>query len=221
MVELFIISNKLWIMAIIKNGILGGFSGKVGTVVGYTLKDQEVIRGLGEGRKAPFTEGELRNQTAFSTPQAWLQPITQFLRVGFKDYAKRYEGFNAAKSYLSKNAVKSDDAGFYIDPELALVSFGDMDLAETASAVSESPGTVTFRWSGGRCEHDDRAMFMLYDIDAGSAEFDTAAVKRQLGAGVFTAEAFSGKSVHVYLAFVSEDRKRRSNSQYLGVIPVL
>ncbi len=26
-------------MAIIKNGILGGFSGKVGTVVGYTLYD--------------------------------------------------------------------------------------------------------------------------------------------------------------------------------------
>lgn len=96
-----------------------------------------------------------------------------------------------------------------------------MDVAETASAVSESPGTVTFRWSGGRREHDDRAMFMLYDIDAGSAEFDTAAVKRQLGTGAFTAKAFSGKSVHVYLAFVSEDRKRRSNSQYLGVIPVL
>ena len=58
-------------------------------------------------------------------------------------------------------------------------------------------------------------------LTRGSAEFDTAAVKRQLGNGVFTAEAFSGKSVHVYLAFVSEDRKRRSNSQYLGVITVL
>ncbi len=96
-----------------------------------------------------------------------------------------------------------------------------MDLAETASAVSESPGTVTFRWSGGRWEHDDRAMFMLYDIDAGSAEFDTAAAKRQQESGIFTAEAFSGKSVHVYLAFVAEDRKRRSNSQYLGMITVL
>lgn len=208
-------------MAIIKKGILGGFSGKVGTVVGYILKDQDIIRGLGKGRQAPFTAGELKNQTAFSTPQAWLQPLTEFLRVGFKDYAVRYEGFSAARSYLSKNALRSDDAGFYVDPELALVSYGDMDLAETASAVSESPGTVTFRWSGGRTVYDDRAMFMLYDIDAGRAAFDTAAVKRQRGTGIFTAEAFSGKSVHVYLAFVSEDRKRRSNSQYLGVITVL
>lgn len=208
-------------MAIIKNGILGGFSGKSGTVVGYQLYDQSVMRGLGKTRKVPFTPAELKNQTKFSTPQRWLQPITEFLRVGFKGYAKRFEGFNAAKSYLSKNAVRSDDAGFYIDPKLALVSFGDMDLAEKASAVSESPGTVTFKWSGGESEHDDRAMFMLYDIDGRNAKFDTAAVKRKLETGVFSAEDLSGKSVHVYLAFVAEDRKRRSNSQYLGVVTVL
>lgn len=208
-------------MAIIKNGILGNFSGKAGAVVGYQLYDQGIMRGLGRLRTAPFTPAELKNQEKFATPQRWLLPIKAFLRVGFKDYAVRFEGFNAAKSYLSKNAVRSNDEGFYIDPALALVSFGDMDLAEKASAVSESPGTVTFRWDGGNMRHDDRAMFMLYDIDRGTARFDTAAVKRQLKTGVFNAEGYSGRSVHVYLAFVSEDRKRRSNSQYLGVITVL
>jgi len=208
-------------MAIIKNGILGNFSGQAGTVVGYELYDQGVMRGKGKPRNVPFTPAELKNQDKFATPQGWLQPITEFLRVGFKGYAKRYEGFAGARSYLSHNAVRSGEVGFYIDPALALVSYGDMDLAETASAISESTGTVTFRWSGGKLEHDDRAMFMLYDIDGGNAEFDTAAVKRQLKTGVFTTEGFSGKSVHVYLAFVSEDRKRRSNSQYLGVITVL
>jgi hypothetical protein len=208
-------------MAIIKNGILGNFSGKAGTVVGYQLYDQGVMRGNGKARTVPFTPAELKNQDKFATPQRWLQPITEFLRVGFKGYAKRFEGFNAAKSYLSKNAVRSNENGFYIDPALALVSYGDMDQTKTASAVSESPGTVTFRWSEEQCEHDDRAMFMLYDIDGGVAEFDTAAVKRQLRTGVFISENLSGKSVHVYLAFVSEDRKRRSNSQYLGVVTVL
>lgn len=209
-------------MAILKNGILGGVSGKVGTVVGYALKDQDVIRGLGNGRTAPFTEGELKNQSAFSISQRWLQPLTEFLRVGFKDYAVRYEGFVAAKSYLSKHAIRKDDAGVYVDPELALVSYGDMDQSEKAGAVSESPNTVTFTWSGGRRVHDDRAMFMVYDIDGGIAEFDTAAVKRQYETGVFkVSDIFSGRTVHVYLAFVSEDRKRRSNSQYLGVITIL
>ncbi|MEQ7802085.1 DUF6266 family protein [Pedobacter sp. ASV1-7] len=97
-----------------------------------------------------------------------------------------------------------------------------MDLAETASVVSEDTNTVTFNWSGGKREHDDRAMFMLYDIDGCEAEFDTAAVKRQFETGVFKLQKnFSGKTVHAYLAFVSEDRKRRSNSQYLGLVTVL
>lgn len=209
-------------MAIIKNGILGNFSGKTGTVVGYELYGQGIMRGNGEGRTAPPTEGELANQKTFSVSHYWVQPLTVFLRVGFKAYAPKFEGYTAAKSYVSRNALKFNDAGAYVDPALALVSYGDMDLAETASAVSESPNTVTFNWSGGKMEYDDRAMFVLYDIEGSVADFDTAAVKRQAGTGVFKPDMnFSGRSVHVYLAFVSEDRKRRSNSQYLGVVQVL
>lgn len=208
-------------MAIIKNGILGGFSGKTGTVVGYQLYDQDVMRGSGRSRKVPFTPGELRNQDKFATTQSWLKPITDFLRIGFQGYSKRFEGFNAAKSYLSKHALKENDNGFYIDPALALVSYGDMELPEKASAISENKETVTFRWSGGKSVYDDRVMLMLYDIDGREVKFDTSAGMRNLKMKVFDAEGFSGKAVHVYFAFVSEDRKRRSNSQYLGVIAVL
>lgn len=209
-------------MAIIKNGILGGIHGKIGGIVGYTLYDQDIIRVAPRPRRTPFTPGELVNQTIFAATQFWLQPILEFVRVGFQGYATRFQGFNAAKSYLSKNAIIKDDTGFYIDPEKVLVSYGDMDLTEKASVVSEHPNTVTFNWSGGNCEYDDRAMFMVYDIDENYAEFDTAAVRRNLKTGEFKlGKDFSGKTVHAYLAFVSEDRKRRSNSQYLGLVKVL
>ncbi len=33
-------------MAVLKNGANGGFSGKVGSIVGYELNGQDVIRGL-------------------------------------------------------------------------------------------------------------------------------------------------------------------------------
>lgn len=209
-------------MAIIKKGILGGFSGKAGTVVGYTLKDQEVIRSLPKERTTPPTDGEMANRLRFSTSQTWLQPLTEFLRVGFQHYAVRYEGFVAAKSYNSKHAIVGEKPHFYIDPKLALLSFGDMDQAETASAVSESPATITFNWDGGRFVYDDRAMFVAYDIENGSACFNTAAVIRSKKHGIFEVDpAYSGRTVHVYLAFVSEDRKRRSNSQYLGTVAIL
>ncbi|WP_316811929.1 DUF6266 family protein [Pedobacter heparinus] len=209
-------------MAIIKNGILGGFKGKVGTVIGYHLKGQEIMRGEANERTKPFTEKELANQQRFGDLQYWLKPLTVFLRVGFQDYAPTFEGFVAAKSYNSKHALVKDDAGTHIDPALALVSFGDQEQATTASAVSEAENSITFNWEGGKCEGDDRAMFLVYDIEGATADFDTAAVKRRMRTGVFKlSEDFSGKAVHVYLAFVAEDRKRRSNSQYLGIVNVL
>ncbi|TCC96987.1 DUF6266 family protein [Pedobacter hiemivivus] len=209
-------------MAIIKKGILGGFKGKSGTVIGYHLKGQDLMRGIPRERSTPPTKKELVNRAKFATSQIWLQPLIEFLRVGFQGYAETYEGFVAAKSYNSKHALKGENPDFYIDPKLALLSFGDMDQSEKASAVSESPGTVTFEWDGGRLVYDDRAMFVAYDIEKGKACFDTAAVKRSKKTGTFEiGPDYSGKTVHVYLAFVSEDRKRRSNSQYLGAVKVL
>ena len=142
--------------------------------------------------------------------------------MGFKDYDVKFEGFNGAKSYNNKKAMKLGESVFYVDPELALVSYGDMDLAEQASAVSEASNTVTFTWDGGSSVYDDRAMVVVNDIEGGTACYDTAGAKRQMKRFAFElGHDFSGKSVHVYLAFVSEDRKRRSNSQYLGVIDAM
>jgi hypothetical protein len=209
-------------MGIIKNGILGGFSGKTATVVGYHLNGQDIMRGLPKERTKPFSKKELANQQIFADLQFWLQPLKVFLRVGFQNYAPKFQGFVAAKSYNSKNALVSDDAGVHIDPALALVSYGDQEQALTASAVSDIENSITFNWDGGKHESDDRAMFVVYDIERGLADYDTGAIRRGLKTGTFKLnEKFSGRPVHVYLAFVSEDRKRRSNSQYLGVITVL
>jgi hypothetical protein len=209
-------------MAIIKNGILGGFKGKAGTVVGYQLYGQDIMRGLANERSKPFTENELTNQQTFKDLQLWLKPLTVFLRVGFQNYAPTFQGFVAAKSYNSQHALVKDDAGVHIDPSLALVSFGDQEPAVTASAVAESVNSITFNWEGGKHESDDRAMFLVYDVEKGMADFDTAAIRRSAKKGTFQLhENYSGKAVHVYLAFVSEDRKTRSNSQYLGIVNVI
>lgn len=209
-------------MAIIKKGILGGFKGKVGTVSGYQLNGQDIMRGQPEQRSVPFTKNELANQQKFGDVQTWLKPLTIFLRVGFQNYAPTFQGFVAAKSYNMKHAIVVDDDGAHIDPAKALVSFGDQEQALTATAISESVNSITYSWDGGLYDFDDRAMFLVYDIAAGRADFDTAGVRRSNKSGVFKLnENFSGKTVHVYLAFVAEDRKRRSNSQYLGTVTVL
>lgn len=209
-------------MAIIKKGILGGFSGKAGTVVGYHAKGKDLMRGVPRIRTSGPTPKEQANREKFAYVQAWLQPLLEFLRVGFKDYDPNFQGFLAAKSYNSKNAVIGNAPYFQINPALALVSFGEMSQATSATAVSESPNTMTFNWTGGNFIYNDRAMLMVYDITGGLASYNTASERADSGHAILKLdESFSGKLVDVYLAFVSEDRKHRSTSQYLGLLPVL
>lgn len=209
-------------MAILDNGFNGGFRGKLGKVVSYPLFGQQIIRTVGE-RHTPFSEKELANQRKFVYTQQWFDPLTEFLRVGFQGYAQTYQGFVAAKSYNSKNALITDDAGFYIDPARVLVSYGKQSMAAEAEVSSNEKGSVTFNWSKeGPYRYDDRVMLVIYNPEMHKAKFETAGCRRQIGTATLQAgERFSGIKFHAYIAFVSEDRKSRSNSRYLGEIEIM
>lgn len=209
-------------MARIKRGILGGVSGTVGPVVGYRWRGKDFVRSKPRPRTSAPTTKELKNREKFSYVQQWLQPLTEFLRVGFKDFHEDYEGFVAAKSVNAKNAIIGFSPYFQIDPSKALVSYGDMSQARYATATSEEPDYLTFKWSGGNFEYNDRAMLVAYDITGQFASFNTCSERADGGyAKLRLAGDLSGKHLDVYLAFVSEDRKRRSNSQYLGLIKAM
>ena len=97
-----------------------------------------------------------------------------------------------------------------------------MNRPAIASAAAESGQVISFSWTSGNFVYDDRAMLVVYDTTYGLARFNTASERANGGyAKLKLDESFIGKHVDVYLAFVSEDRKRRSTSQYLGLITVL
>lgn len=209
-------------MARIKNGILGAFSGMISNVVGYIRNGKAYMRAKPKKRTKPATKNELANREKFAYVQRWLQPLLEFVRVGFQHYNPDYEGFVAAKSYNAKKAVIGHSPYFQIDPAKALVSFGDMSQATYAVAAAAGNNFINFKWSGGDFEYDDRAMLVAYDMAGENASFNTAAERAKSGEAWLKVDDYlKGKMVDVYLAFVSEDRKRRSNSQYLGLITVL
>ncbi|MCS3797502.1 DUF6266 family protein [Niastella sp. OAS944] len=93
-------------MAKFNDGINGSFKGKVGTVVGATWKGIPYMRSLPDPRISEPTKGEMKNRKKWALSQSWLQPITQFVRIGWKGYSQKSEGFIAAKSYLMKNGFE-------------------------------------------------------------------------------------------------------------------
>ncbi|MGF1923912.1 MAG: DUF6266 family protein [Bacteroidia bacterium] len=212
-------------MATIKNGIHGAFSGKVGTVIGYVLNGQAIMRTQGERTTEP-TPKELLNREKFTVSQKWLAPLTDFLRIGFKGYRPTFEGFVAAKSYNHKHALQcTEENQFFIDPELVLVSFGQQPLPAEIAVESREAQELFFSWSKEKpYEYNDHVMALAYDLDSpqGKARYHTSIGLRKDGSAVFKLEpSDKGRAFHIYIAFVSDDRKQRTHSKYLGKLTII
>lgn len=213
-------------MAILKNGINGGFSGKVGDVVGYVVNGRTIIRAKPKERTSPPTEKELLNRKKFAVAQEWFWRLTDVLRIGFQDYHPNYQGFVAAKSYNQKHALQTDENGeFFINPELVMISLGTQPLPKEISVESSEGQELFFKWTKDEpYKYNDHLMALAYDVDSKEvhARFRTSLAIMATGSAIFKlAESEKGRSFHIYIAFVAEDRKQRSNSKYLGKVTII
>ena len=206
-------------MARFKDGILGGFTGKVGTVVGVKNGDAYYMRSLPK-KRTKFTEKELINQAKFKLVQDYLRPIKELLTVGYKGYFTKTGGYRAAVAYTRKYTLVADDAGFYIDPALFKISGGDLEPALNPQVVLEDSGSLSFSWENttGAKNSADQLLVLVYNYEKHeslSIIFNGA----YRNAGSFSLaipSEFKGKEVDIYIGFVAADRSSQSNSQYLG-----
>lgn len=123
-------------MGKINQGILGGVSGQVGNVIGGTWKGIDYLRIKPSSVANPKTPDQVDQRTKFVTVLRFLQPITEFLRTGFKKYASGMTQFNSAMSYNLNNAVTGTYPNYSIDYPNALVSRGNLAGGENGAAAS-------------------------------------------------------------------------------------
>ncbi len=212
-------------MGKIAQGVLGGFSGKVGNIVGGTWKGIDYMRIKPANVSNPKTQGQLDQRSKFSTVLRFLQPLTDFLKVGFKLYAIKMTQFNSAMSYNLNNAITGTYPNFTIDYTKALVGRGSLVGAAGAAAASSSAGVVEFSWTdnsgSGNALGTDKALLVVYNATKGYAVYDTAGASRATQAQNLTVPSdFSGDSVEAFIGFVSEDGKEVANSVYIGSVTV-
>ena len=212
---------KSSIMARIRKGLLGGFSGKIGTVVGYTLYGIDRMRSLPD-RTAPPTENELKNRSQFKLVQDTLNPIKELLQIGFKDYWTVSGGTRAAFSYNRKFAVKANETGYEIDPKHFKISGGGLPGLTGLSVVQESAKILRFHWNPESVPESsgyDQVMLLAIDLEGQKSCYECPGDFRSAGTAVLQiSEDLSGKEVDVYIGVVAKDRSVQSDSQYLGRI---
>ena len=215
-------------MGRIKQGILGGFSGKVGNVVGSSWKGISYMRSLPQHYHNPNTEGQVEQRTKFKVASQFLRPLNDFLRTGFKTCAHHRLPINAAMAYTLAHAIKgTTPLDYAIDQTKVLVSRGGLTPAANAEADT-GPGDfqVNFHWSDnsgiGSAKATDKALLLVYNPAKAEAFYATAGNSRsEEGQEVFVPADWLGDDAYAYLGFISQNGREVSNSTYLGICEIV
>ena len=170
-------------MGTIKKGILGGFSGKVGNVVGSSWKGISYMRSLAQSVKNPRTEAQLKQRGKFALVLSVLKPMTDFIRIGWKQQANKQSAFNAATAHTLANAVSGTYPDYEIDLSKVLVSKGTLTMPANGNATLNA-GNITITWddnsTSGSAKTTDKTLIVVLNPDKAATTHDDSTCNCQL-----------------------------------------
>jgi hypothetical protein len=206
-------------MATVVEGILGGFRGKIGTVVGVSNGGTYYMRSLPRKRKKAGNK-ELINQARFKAVIDHLEPIKPLVKAGFKGHYTKTGGHRAAFSYTRKHSIGGEGKEVYIVPELFKFSGGDLAGA-AEPLVTVNNDQLEFTWnpmSGTEGGNSDQVMLLVYDpVNSWTLTRIYDGAFRSTGSDTMLIPArMKGREADIYIGFVAADRSAQSDSQYLG-----
>ncbi|RFN60351.1 DUF6266 family protein [Marixanthomonas ophiurae] len=111
-------------MGTIQNGLLGGFSGKVGPVVGATWRNKNIIRSAPQPSSIPRSQAQLSNQSDFGLVSSFLAKYRFFLKQYFGESTAPSQRFYDAMSYHKLHATRQENGLFYMNYPKVLISKG-------------------------------------------------------------------------------------------------
>jgi len=212
-------------MATILNGILGGFSGKVGTVIGASWNGIDYMRSRATSITQPNTPAQLEQRARFSLIVKFLQTMTAFLRVGFKSQAIKMTGFNAALKYNIANVITGVYPALAIDFEKVKVSEGSLPGALNPAITSTVEGVLDVTWDNNSTEAgaspDDKVMLVVFNPTRQLSVTVAGGSTRITGSHTLTLpDNFVGETVECYIGFQNANQSEVSDSQYVNSVIV-
>ena len=210
-------------MGTYQKGVMGAFSGTIGTVIGGSWRDIYYMRSRPTIRKRTPTEKQLAQQARFTTVVDFETTMTGLLETTFKNYAVKMTGYNSALSYNLKNAVTGKSPAYSIDYSMALISRGKL-LNAVNPAATVTGETVFFTWTDNsgtaEAKPDDAAILVVYCEALKTTLYTLNGGTRSAASGNIDATMFKGNVVETWIGFISADGELVANSFYTGELTI-
>ena len=211
-------------MGTISKGILGGFSGTVGTVIGGSWRGIEYMRSRPGRRTTASSQKQKEQQAKFALMVKFQQPFNDLLKYTFGSYAIRMTGPNSALSYNLRNAVAGTYPDYEVNYSMFLLSRGDLPNALNPAATAGAAGEVNFAWTNnsgtGKAMATDTAMVVIHCPELNQSIYAVGEATRADGELTMEVSNYSGKTVQTWIAFFSETGKDIATSIYTGEVIV-
>lgn len=212
-------------MAIIKQGILGGFSNKVGSVVGAGWKGIATMRSLPQSVANPRTTAQVANRSTFAQlAQVGSSILPTIIQPLWNRWAKRMSGYNEWLSVNKKLLDEVGSVGAYL-PQ-AVFANGDLSANATSGSITDA-GAVEIDFSTALVNaHDaatDEAYIVVGVMPASATSLSdikmygfATGISRSAGSVSVNVDALEdGDVAAAYLMFRSKDGVYRSTTSYI------
>lgn len=202
-------------------GILGPFSGLIGTVVGATWKGLWVMRSRPIPSSRPPSETQMVQRARFTLISQFLSPVNDLLTVGFQAYNSEISPFNAAFATNSENAITGTYPTLSIDYQHIVIAKGRLLAPPQITVATTVDAQLDFSWLNNAdpdsTNGTDKITFLVYNPSKQAyTKVKGVALRSALSYDMVLPSMWSEDNVHIWAFFVSTNGKVSSNSAYLG-----
>ena len=204
-------------------GPFGGFSGKLGPVVGTTWRGQNVMRSAPSPTAKHYSAAQLRQQQRLKTVQEFLGPMRALLNLTFGSKTGTNPPYNNAMSYHMTDALQQAEDGWAIHYPKVLIAKGDLCAIEQSILQRTAPETLTLQWldnsSEGLAYPEDQLIVVAYCPHFNYFEYFLDTHQRaDTTCELILPVAFEGQAVALWATFYNERKHMAATSRYLGSV---
>lgn len=210
-------------MGTIKKGILGGFSGTVGTVVGANWRGMDVIRSRPKASGSNPTPLQLLQRKKFAMAIKFQNSVRALQSRLFGTNSGARSRVNMAASYLLKEVIAEQNGVPVILMNKVILTKGDLTGFQNLAVSAGTNQTLEFSWENNSNQMlagtTDLFCAAVYDDEANEFHLQEGPQTRTAeSAVVHLPAALAGKSVFVFAFFENAAKDLACNSVYLGEV---
>jgi hypothetical protein len=209
-------------MAEIKDGILGGVRGKVGTVVGYQFRGKNIIRAIPQRSSKAASDTQILQRSKFKVVISFLNGVRKFVNAHYPIIEVDGEqkiGIDQLRSTLMKDGLLVIENTLQIIPQRVLLSIGVLPPAAIKKIGFLKGYKVKVQWDDTivnvLTQPNDQLIVIAYNDELDAFHIEENVAKREDKYTHFSLnENWTKGNIHFWSVWKSANQSMHSTSIY-------